>query len=619
MNHRDLTAREGWVGKLDFTLTCIGYAVGLGNIWRFPYLCYKSGGGAFLIPYSLFLILCGLPLFFLEVTFGQFSSLSPVAIWKVAPLFKGVGIGMIMISAIVCIYYNVIIAWTVYYLFLSFRSVLPWSHCDNPWNTVRCRDNSGYRNATNSTNLFGNLSQTSVTSHNVTNNNIWTHKYVSASEEFWERHVLELSDGIENPGHVRWQLLICLAFSWLCVFFCLFKGVKILGKVMHFAAPFPYLVLTILLIRGCTLPGAAEGILFYIVPRWEKLADFNVWGDAALQIFYSVGMGWGGIITMASYNKFNHNVYRDSMLVPLINCGTSLFAGFVIFSVLGYMAHELNTSVDKIVTQGPGLTFVAYPQAIATMPISPLWSVLFFLMLFTVGLDSQFGMFETIISSLIDEFPQKLRNRKTVITAVACVVEFLLGLTCITQGGIYVLQIMDWYCASFSLMLISMTECLALAWAYGVDNLIRDIVLMTGKKPHWWWKHMWRFVTPTVITFIWIFSVVTLGPVTYGPSYKYPNWSIIFGWIVGVVSVIPIPFVAIYQIVNSSGPLLNRFRILTSPDPSWGPSQPEDRLRFFEELEKSKKIVINGNIDRKGYSISNGKNDESTVVFIQKK
>uniref|UniRef100_A0A2C9KHS4 Uncharacterized protein n=1 Tax=Biomphalaria glabrata TaxID=6526 RepID=A0A2C9KHS4_BIOGL len=121
---------------------------------------------------------------------------------------------------------------------------------------------------------------------------------------------------------------------------------------MHFAAPFPYLVLTILLIRGCTLPGATKGLLFYIVPRWEKLTDFNVWGDAALQIFYSVGMAWGGIITMASYNKFNHNVYRDSMLVPVINCGTSLFAGFVIFSVLGYMAHELNTSVDEIVTQG---------------------------------------------------------------------------------------------------------------------------------------------------------------------------------------------------------------------------------------------------------------------------
>uniref|UniRef100_A0A2C9M8R6 Uncharacterized protein n=1 Tax=Biomphalaria glabrata TaxID=6526 RepID=A0A2C9M8R6_BIOGL len=133
------------------------------------------------------------------------------------------------------------------------------------------------------------------------------------------------------------------------------------------------------------------------------------------------------------------------------------------------------------------------------MPLAPLWSVLFFLMLFTVGLDSQFGMFETIISSIIDEFPEKLRHRKTVITALACFIEFLLGISCITQGGIYVLQILDWYSASFSLMLISLTECLALAWAYGVDNLYRDIILMTGKKPHFWWRYMWKFVTPTVI------------------------------------------------------------------------------------------------------------------------
>ncbi|XP_055894918.1 sodium-dependent proline transporter-like isoform X2 [Biomphalaria glabrata] len=571
MKPQNMTDREGWVGKLDFILTCIGYAVGLGNIWRFPYLCYKSGGGAFLIPYSLFLILCGLPLFFLEVTYGQFSSLSPVAIWKVTPLFKGVGIGMNMISGIVCIYYNVIIAWTLYYLFLSFRAALPWSHCGNDWNTIHCKDDSGFRNLTSNTDLLSNLNQMVMNKSGYENNQ--SEKYVSASEEFWERYVLDMSRGIDSPGNIRWHLFICLAVSWLCVFMCLFKGVKILGKV---------------------------------------------WGDAALQIFYSVGMAWGGIITMASYNKFNHNVYRDSMLVPVINCGTSLFAGFVIFSVLGYMAHELNTSVDEIVTQGPGLTFVAYPQAIATMPLAPLWSVLFFLMLFTVGLDSQFGMFETIISSIIDEFPEKLRHRKTVITALACFIEFLLGISCITQGGIYVLQILDWYSASFSLMLISLTECLALAWAYGVDNLYRDIILMTGKKPHFWWRYMWKFVTPTVIIFIWTFSVITLGPVTYGPNYKYPYWAIILGWLLAVISVLPIPVVALYKISSIRGSFRNRLKKLLRPDPSWGPSRPEDHLRYIQELEKTKKVSINGSMECRSYSISMGDSDESSVVFIPK-
>ncbi|CAG5123119.1 unnamed protein product [Candidula unifasciata] len=623
MQPGDSHAREGWGGKLDFILTCIGYAVGLGNIWRFPYLCYKSGGGAFLIPYTLFLLLCGLPLFFLEVTYGQFSSLSPIAIWKVAPLFKGVGVGMLVCSAIVCIYYNVIVAWTIYYLFLSFRMVLPWSHCNNEWNTDRCIDDERLRNFTAIAAAMNNMSNFVVRNLSLDSNNsvsgfdsmtetsalvyVRGNKTVPASVEFWERHVLELTDGIENPGSVRWQLLI----------FCNKRQRLYDCNVMHFAAPFPYLVLLILLVRGCTLPGAAEGIKFYIVPRWEKLTEFNVWGDAALQIFYSVGMAWGGIITMASYNKFNNNVYRDAMLVPLINCGTSFFAGFVIFSVLGFMAHEVNTSVDKIVSQGPGLTFVAYPEAIAKMPVSPLWSVLFFFMLFTIGLDSQFGMFETILSGIIDEFPHFLRKKKTILTAVACFIEFLLGLACITQGGIYVLQIMDWYCASFSLMLISLTECVALAWAYGADRLYKDIALMTGFQPHFWWKYMWKFVTPTVIMFIWIFSVVTLGPVTYG-TYTYPTWAVVIGWFMAVASIVPIPCIAVMQIVNADGPLLHRIKHLCKPDDSWGPALPENRKRYLADLDPSEldlSVSLNQMIvPHKGSNVC----DEATVIFLPK-
>lgn len=385
--------REGWKGTLDFILTCIGYAVGLGNIWRFPYLCYKSGGGAFFIPYVIFLCLCGVPLFFLETAYGQFSSLSPIAAWRMVPMFKGVGVGMVIVSGLVCIYYNVIVAWTLYYLFMSFRAVLPWSTCTNSWNTENCVDVATSTGA--GANLSTVLNGTNITAvvysvANVTNN--VTGKPVSSSEEFWERHVLELTDSIEEPGVIRWQLVLTLMLAWVCVFFCLFRGVKVLGPVMHFCAPFPYLVLLVLLIRGVTLPGAVEGIKFYIIPRWEKLATFQVWGDAALQIFYSVGMAWGGIITMASYNDFKHNVYRDAMIVPIINCATSIFAGFVIFSVLGFMAAESGKSVDEVVTQGPGLTFVAYPEAVSMLPISPLWSVLFFLMLFIIGLDSQVFM-----------------------------------------------------------------------------------------------------------------------------------------------------------------------------------------------------------------------------------
>ncbi|OWF45690.1 Sodium- and chloride-dependent glycine transporter 1 [Mizuhopecten yessoensis] len=379
----DETSRGNWSGRLDFLLSCIGYAIGLGNIWRFPYLCYKNGGGAFLIPYTIFLVLCGIPLFFMEVIFGQFVSLSPITIWRICPLFKGVGYGMVIISGIVCVYYNIIISWTIYYLYHSLRAVLPWSMCNNPWNTDLCYVRTGL-NATSpvnitTTTLAGNVA---VAVQNVT-------KMMTASEEFWERHVLRRTSGIHDMGELRWDLFICLFIAWVVIFLCLCKGVKSSGKVVYFTATFPYLVLLILLVRGLTLPGAGSGIKFYLIPDFNKLKDFQVWGDAAVQIFYSIGPAWGGLITMASYNKFHNNCYRDAMIVPFINCGTSIFAGLVIFSVLGFMAHETGVDIANVVTHGPGLAFVAYPEAMTTLPISPLWAVLFFLMLFTVGLDTQ--------------------------------------------------------------------------------------------------------------------------------------------------------------------------------------------------------------------------------------
>ncbi|KAL5012420.1 hypothetical protein ScPMuIL_010971 [Solemya velum] len=595
--------RGNWSGRMDFLLSCIGYAVGLGNIWRFPYLCYQSGGGAFLIPYTIFLVLCGVPLFFMEISYGQFASLSPITVWRMSPLFKGVGYGMVIISAIVCVYYNIIITWTLYFLYMSFRKSLPWSTCDNEWNTENCITHGSSQNtASNETLLNSTIFDNStgfaanVSGYNLTSaissaieasNDTISKKLVPASEEFWQRHVLQITDGIEDMGSLRWELLICLAVAWILVFLCLCKGIKSSGKVVYVTATFPYVVLIILLIRGVTLPGAAEGIRFYLVPKWEKLLTFKVWGDAAVQIFYSVGMAWGGLITMASYNKFHNNVYRDAMMVPLINCGTSIFAGLVIFSVLGYMAHESGQAIEDVVTQGPGLTFVAYPAAVAKLPVSQLWAVLFFLMLFTIGLDSQFGMFETMTSAFIDEFPNLLKNRKVLFTGFLCFVEFLLGIPCIMQGGIYVLQIMDWYCATFSLMLLSLTECVVIAWIYGVNRFYKDIALMIGYEPCKWWKICWCGITPVLIIFIWLFSVTQLSPVTYG-SYQYPNSAIAFGWFLGICSLLPLPIVMVIQIVKTDGTFVERIKKLLKPDKQWGPALEKHREEYIASFNDSR-------------------------------
>lgn len=263
-----------------------------------------------------------------------------------AVLFSGVGFSMLVVSFLCCVYYNVIIAWCLYYMFKSFASVVPWANCDNWWNTPNCAlskkssngvtNNGGPVNTTgllNSTSCFndtasivGNLTGNAsapllkcVTSTlNVTNGTATPEKVVSMaaaggnspSKEFWENYVLQISDNMDELGSMRVELLVALIVAWILVYFCLWKGIKSSGKVVYFTATFPYVVLVILLIRGVTLPGASKGIEFYLKPDFKKLGDASVWAAAATQIFYSLGIGFGSLITMGSFNQFHNNCFR---------------------------------------------------------------------------------------------------------------------------------------------------------------------------------------------------------------------------------------------------------------------------------------------------------------------
>lgn len=292
---------------------------------------HRRWDGAFLVPYFLMLAICGIPLFFLELSLGQFSSLGPLAVWKISPLFKGAGAAMLLIVGLVAIYYNMIIAYVLFYLFASLTSNLPWEHCGNWWNTELCLEHRGPKSGNGVLPL--NLSST-----------------VSPSEEYWSRYVLHIqgSQGIGRPGEIRWNLCLCLLLAWVIVFLCILKGVKSSGKVVYFTATFPYLILLMLLVRGVTLPGAWKGIQFYLTPQFHHLLSSKVWIEAALQIFYSLGVGFGGLLTFASYNTFHQNIYRDTFIVTLGNAITSILAGFAIFSVLGYMSQELGVPVDQV-------------------------------------------------------------------------------------------------------------------------------------------------------------------------------------------------------------------------------------------------------------------------------
>lgn len=595
--------REKWDKKAESILSMLGFCVGLGNIWRFPYLCMRNGGGAFLIPFLFFLFFCGLPLYTLEVTMGQFSGKGIVKVWDVCPIFRGVGFGISILSTISCSYYIIIISWTTFYLINSFKSPLPWTLCSEDWNTPFCRiKNHG------PTGESVNGTRYNVTSSSYANTSIalrnQSRLFSTPEEEFWQGKVLNLSDGLESIGQIQWHLALCFFAAWVMVYLCLIKGVKTVGKVVYVTATLPYILLVIILIRGLTLPGSLDGVLFYITPEFERLKDGKVWAEAAIQIFYSSGIVWGALITMASYNKFHNKCLRDCYALVLAGEGTSIFGGFVVFSVLGYMAHENGVSIEKVVKSGPGLGFIAYPEALAKLPLPNLWAVVFFIMLLTVGLDSTFGTIEPVFTALSDSF-RIWRKRRALLTALFSTVCFLVGLIMCTEGGMYVFQLIDWYSAAIAVPLFGFFECITFGWIYGAEMFSRDVTMMTGQGIPPLIRICWCFITPTILLIIMIVTLHSYVPPEYG-SYKYPPWAQVFGWFVAVIPLIPIPVFAYREIKNANGrTYMEKLKNSLRPNDQWGPNHTQERKRYKgEDREYTGSLLENIVINVTGKDIS---------------
>ncbi|XP_051791361.1 sodium- and chloride-dependent neutral and basic amino acid transporter B(0+)-like [Erpetoichthys calabaricus] len=405
---------------------------------------------------------------------------------------------------------------------------------------------------------------------------------------------LRRSSGLDESGGVIWHLALCLLLAWIIVGAALFKGIKSLGKVVYFTATFPYAVLIILLIRGVTLEGAREGIEYYIGTHSDisKLSDAEVWKDAATQVFFSLSTAWGGLVALSSYNKFNNNGYSDAIIICLTNFATSVFAGFAIFSVLGHIARISHKPVSEVAQSGFGLAFIACPEALAKLPVSPLWSVLFFFMLLTLGLGTQFTIIQTITSVLQDEFPKYLCSRRVLITVVACVVLYLLGLPCVTGAGIYWVNLIDHFCSGWVPLIAAVLELVGIIYIYGGNRFIEDIEMMIGKKNcyFWlWWRACWFFISPCLLTIILVWSMVKFSTPSYGPIL-YPVWGTVLGWFMIAFCIIWIPIFAVFNFAKAKGGIFERLRQISSPTPDWGPYLECHRGERYKNQESSQRI-----------------------------
>ncbi|XP_048576904.1 sodium-dependent neutral amino acid transporter B(0)AT3-like isoform X2 [Nematostella vectensis] len=575
--------RERWNNRTEFLLTLVGYTIGLGNVWRFPHLCHKNGGASFLIPYGIMLAVEGIPLYYMELCIGQRMRKGSIGVWnEISPYLGGVGIASVVVCFLVCLYYNVVISWCVFYFVQSFQSPLPWAACPT---------------------------------HKVTIGNITRMEPVPAcdvskpTEYFWYRTTLGISSGIEDGGGMNWKLWGCLVATWILVWLCMCKGIKVTGKIVYITATLPLILLIIFFFRGVHLDGYQDGLRLLFVPEFNRLKDPLVWLDAAVQIFYSLGVAYGSLIAFSSYNPMKNDSTRDAITVCFVNCATSIYASIVVFCFIGFQAQDrMNTCLeekrndiermlnvtglisqgmpdwDKVnqgeisdviknasvianetlrvcnktqfleISQGQGLAFIVFTDAINKMPLAPVWAVMFFLMLITVGIDTEFGMLEGVVTPIRDM--KLLPNwKKEYVSGLISLVICVLGFPLVQHSGEYWVQLVDGYCSGIPLLIIALVECIAISYIYGIDRFSDDIQYMTNKPPRFIWKWCWKVISPLAILAVLGMSIK--GMSEGRPSYSVwndklkktvskplPPWGVFLGIMLTLCSIFFIPAVA---------------------------------------------------------------------------
>lgn len=441
-----------------------------------------------------------------------------------------------MVVIYITLYYSTIIAYSVFYLFASFRNEMPWSSCNNEWNTPDCLERVA--KSFNNTNDFT-LRKMNLTKLPTT--------VVSPAEEYFNRHMLNIhmSNGLHDLGTIKFDLALCLAFVYILMYLCIFRGVKGTGKAVYVTATLPYIILIFLLIHGVSLEGSGNGIYYFIVPTFEKLFDFECWRDAAIQIFFTLGPGISVLTTYASYSKFNNNCQIDAIFASIANVIASFLAGIVVFASLGHLSHQVKKPIKDVTRDDLGLSFIAYPEILATFKYSAFFSIIFFLMILNLGLDSCFGGLEAIYAALADEFKLIKKYRKTFM-AVIHIVLFLASLPTVTYGGMYLVTFLDTFSTSPALMLIVFSEVFAISWIYGLNKFSANIKEMFNVNPNIYWKVCWKIVSPVIILGLFFVSIIFFQRPSVN-NYKYSEGFIIFGWSINASVMAPIPLYILYK------------------------------------------------------------------------
>lgn len=471
-------SRERWPSRTMFIFAAIGSAVGLGNIWRFPYLVGKYGGGAFLFPYFIMLFLVGFPLLILEFSIGQKMQQGSVgAFKKIGKKYSGVGLAALFGGFGVSCYYAVVMGWALLYTFYSI-----------------------------------NLS--------------WT----ADPKAFFYEDVLQISSGPDVLGGFSTPALVGMLASWVLVYFCVWKGIKSVSQVIKITMPLPVILLVVLLCRTIFLPGAMEGLAFYLTPNFSALLDFDVWMAAIAQVFFTLSLGFGVMIAYASYQNKDTDIVMSALIISLADVAIAFIAGMVIFTTIGYMAYVSDDTIANLASSGPSLAFIVFPHALSLIPGASFFAVVFFLTLISLGIDSLFSLVEAMATLIYDSFSHL--NRKLIVFYV-CLACASGGLIFTTAAGIFYLDISDHYITIYMLVLTGFLQAIVIGWFYDIGELRSYINQVSTIQISAFWEVAIKYLIPLALLGI-------IGRTLYRDLTNlyegYPLWAqSFFGW--GVVGV----------------------------------------------------------------------------------
>jgi neurotransmitter:Na+ symporter, NSS family len=472
--------RGHWGSRTAFILAAIGSAVGLGNLWGFPYKVHANGGGAFLIPYVIAMLAIGVPLLILELSLGHMTQkAAPNAYRSINRKTEPVGWWGILLGFVIITYYPVILAYCGNFLVFCVEGIfnggkLPWA-------------GEGPEGVANAKSFFFNDFL-----------GIW-------KGDDWNSAV-----PVTPLGKLVTPIVISLGVMWLAMYFCIFKGVKLVSKVVLWTVPLPWIMLLILTVRGLTLPGATRGLNFFLDPDLSVLAEPTTWRWAFGQMFFSMSLAFGVMITYASFLRRKSDINNNASIIGLADIGTSFMAGIAVFATIGAMAFAAQQAgnpvpTEEVITKGPGLAFVAFPYALAQLPYAAWFGAVFFVALLTLGIDSAFSITESVLTAIVDK--TGWRRGRTLI--VMSVIGFGLGLVFCTRGGLFWLGAADdMINGPWGIVLLGLLEAIVIGWAYRIARLREHANERSDWKLGVWWDWCIRYFVPITLGALLAWSIM---------------------------------------------------------------------------------------------------------------